>query len=181
MVHGIGQRLEKANLVDDVGDFRHITADLAERHLTSYQRNTQRVLFIPCQVYLEACHAFVFWPYNVFLFNHKTWLLARAWFLKLAESKSSRIWHVLIPVTPIAESFLLLGPKHTYFLVFVLAKVVGGSIALTLDVKTIFFPQRSIHLKIGGATHPTEWNVNMVTYNNLNSLLMNKTQQMLKF
>ncbi|XP_043719864.1 phospholipase SGR2 isoform X2 [Telopea speciosissima] len=49
MVHGIGQRLEKANLVDDVGDFRHVTATLAERHLTSYQRDTQRVLFIPCQ------------------------------------------------------------------------------------------------------------------------------------
>ncbi|XP_042484087.1 phospholipase SGR2-like [Macadamia integrifolia] len=49
MVHGIGQRLEKANLVDDVRDFRHITATLAERHLTSYQRDTQRVLFIPCQ------------------------------------------------------------------------------------------------------------------------------------
>lgn len=53
MVHGIGQRLEKANLVDDVGDFRHITAGLAERHLTSYQRNRQRVLFIPCQVCLR--------------------------------------------------------------------------------------------------------------------------------
>lgn len=51
MVHGIGQRLEKANLVDDVGDFRHITASLAERHLTSYQRSIQRVLFIPCQVH----------------------------------------------------------------------------------------------------------------------------------
>nr|XP_029118235.1 phospholipase SGR2 isoform X2 [Elaeis guineensis] len=49
MVHGIGQRLEKANLVDDVGDFRCITASLAERHLTPYQRSTQRVLFIPCQ------------------------------------------------------------------------------------------------------------------------------------
>ncbi|XP_026665196.2 phospholipase SGR2 isoform X2 [Phoenix dactylifera] len=49
MVHGIGQRLEKANLVDDVGDFRRITASLAERHLTPYQRSTQRVLFIPCQ------------------------------------------------------------------------------------------------------------------------------------
>ncbi|KAI5668916.1 hypothetical protein M9H77_18769 [Catharanthus roseus] len=49
MVHGIGQRLEKSNLVDDVGDFRHVTASLAERHLTSYQRSTQRVLFIPCQ------------------------------------------------------------------------------------------------------------------------------------
>ncbi|KAL5993274.1 hypothetical protein ACLOJK_014198 [Asimina triloba] len=49
MVHGIGQRLEKANLVDDVGDFRHLTANLAERHLTSYQRIAQRVLFIPCQ------------------------------------------------------------------------------------------------------------------------------------
>ncbi|MFS8022281.1 putative DDHD domain, alpha/Beta hydrolase [Helianthus anomalus] len=49
MVHGIGQRLEKANLVDDVGIFRHITAGLAEQHLTSYQRRTQRILFIPCQ------------------------------------------------------------------------------------------------------------------------------------
>ncbi|KAI3986406.1 hypothetical protein MKX01_037688 [Papaver californicum] len=49
MVHGIGQRLEKANLVDDVGNFRHITSILAERHLTPYQRDTQRVLFIPCQ------------------------------------------------------------------------------------------------------------------------------------
>ncbi|KAK4736652.1 hypothetical protein R3W88_000349 [Solanum pinnatisectum] len=50
MVHGIGQRLEKSNLVDDVSDFRHITSILAERHLTSYQRGTQRVLFIPCQM-----------------------------------------------------------------------------------------------------------------------------------
>ncbi|KAJ8759326.1 hypothetical protein K2173_006846 [Erythroxylum novogranatense] len=49
MVHGIGQRLEKSNLVDDVGDFRHITSNLAERHLTSQQRSAQRVLFIPCQ------------------------------------------------------------------------------------------------------------------------------------
>ncbi|ONK73155.1 uncharacterized protein A4U43_C04F27840 [Asparagus officinalis] len=49
MVHGIGQRLEKANLVDDVGDFRRITSSLAERHLTPFQRCTQRVLFIPCQ------------------------------------------------------------------------------------------------------------------------------------
>ena len=50
MVHGIGQRLEKSNLVDDVGNFRHITASLAEQHLTSHQRGAQRVLFIPCQV-----------------------------------------------------------------------------------------------------------------------------------
>ncbi|XP_019058038.1 PREDICTED: phospholipase SGR2-like isoform X2 [Tarenaya hassleriana] len=49
MVHGIGQRLEKSNLVDDVGNFRQITASLAEHHLTSYQLGTQRVLFIPCQ------------------------------------------------------------------------------------------------------------------------------------
>ncbi|KAL3616262.1 Phospholipase sgr2 [Castilleja foliolosa] len=49
MVHGIGQRLEKSNLVDDVGTFRHVTASLAERHLTSYQRGIQRVLYIPCQ------------------------------------------------------------------------------------------------------------------------------------
>ncbi|KAK3021855.1 hypothetical protein RJ639_047863 [Escallonia herrerae] len=49
MVHGIGQRLEKSNLVDDVGTFRQVTASLAERHLTSYQRGTQRVLLIPCQ------------------------------------------------------------------------------------------------------------------------------------
>lgn len=51
MVHGIGQRLEKSNLVDDVGDFRIITASVAERHLTSNQLATQRVLYIPCQVY----------------------------------------------------------------------------------------------------------------------------------
>ncbi|XP_027094564.1 phospholipase SGR2-like isoform X2 [Coffea arabica] len=49
MVHGIGQRLEKSNLVDDVIDFREVTASLAERHLSSYQLGTQRVLFIPCQ------------------------------------------------------------------------------------------------------------------------------------
>ncbi|CAI0556497.1 unnamed protein product [Linum tenue] len=49
MVHGIGQRLEKSNLVDDVTEFRHITASLAERHLTSHQLAAQRVLFIPCQ------------------------------------------------------------------------------------------------------------------------------------
>lgn len=49
MVHGIGQRLEKSNLVDDVIDFRHVTSSLAETHLTSYQRGKQRVLFIPCQ------------------------------------------------------------------------------------------------------------------------------------
>ncbi|KAL2454456.1 Phospholipase SGR2 [Abeliophyllum distichum] len=49
MVHGIGQRLENSNLVDDVGNFRHVTASLAERHLTSHQLGTQRVLFIPCQ------------------------------------------------------------------------------------------------------------------------------------
>ncbi|KAM7266453.1 hypothetical protein ACFE04_004350 [Oxalis oulophora] len=49
MVHGIGQRLEKSNLVDDVGQFRHITASLAERHLSPHQQGTQRVLFIPCQ------------------------------------------------------------------------------------------------------------------------------------
>jgi hypothetical protein len=50
MIHGIGQRLEKSNLVDDVQNFRHITSSLAERHLTSHQRGTQRVLYIPCQV-----------------------------------------------------------------------------------------------------------------------------------
>ncbi|XP_050938602.1 phospholipase SGR2 isoform X2 [Cucumis melo] len=50
MVHGIGQRLEKSNLVDDVGNFRLITSSLGERHLTLHQRSTQRVLFIPCQV-----------------------------------------------------------------------------------------------------------------------------------
>lgn len=50
MVHGIGQRLEKSNLVDDVTEFRDVTASLAERHLTSHQRDTQRVIFIPCQV-----------------------------------------------------------------------------------------------------------------------------------
>ncbi|BBN19897.1 phospholipase DDHD1 [Marchantia polymorpha subsp. ruderalis] len=49
MVHGIGQRLQRANLVDDVGTFRHTVSMLAEQHLTQYQRNCQRVLFIPCQ------------------------------------------------------------------------------------------------------------------------------------
>ncbi|XP_076919664.1 phospholipase SGR2-like [Bidens hawaiensis] len=49
MVHGIGQRLQKANLVDDVGTFRLVTQNLADLHLTSYQRGTQRVLYIPCQ------------------------------------------------------------------------------------------------------------------------------------
>lgn len=53
MVHGIGQRLEKANLVDDVGTFRRTAAAMAEQHLTAYQRNTQRVLFIPCQVFMQ--------------------------------------------------------------------------------------------------------------------------------
>nr|GFB02143.1 phospholipase SGR2-like isoform X1 [Tanacetum cinerariifolium] len=47
MVHGIGQRLQKANLVDDVGTFRQLTQNLADLHLTSYQQ--ERVLFIPCQ------------------------------------------------------------------------------------------------------------------------------------
>ncbi|KAG6415522.1 hypothetical protein SASPL_122934 [Salvia splendens] len=50
MVHGIGQRLEKSNLVDDVGDFRLITASVAERHLTFHQLATQRILYIPCQL-----------------------------------------------------------------------------------------------------------------------------------
>lgn len=49
MVHGIGQRLEKSNLVDDVGSFRELTTSLAEHHLTSYQRDNQRILYIPCQ------------------------------------------------------------------------------------------------------------------------------------
>ncbi|KAG0486261.1 hypothetical protein HPP92_008356 [Vanilla planifolia] len=54
MVHGIGQRLEKANLVDDVGDFRRVTASLAERHLTPYQRSTQRVLFILARTWIDT-------------------------------------------------------------------------------------------------------------------------------
>ncbi|KAL4563965.1 hypothetical protein LXL04_028014 [Taraxacum kok-saghyz] len=49
MVHGIGQRLQKANLIDDVGTFRQVTESLADLHLTNYQRESQRVLFIPCQ------------------------------------------------------------------------------------------------------------------------------------
>ncbi|GAB2219642.1 hypothetical protein Droror1_Dr00007279 [Drosera rotundifolia] len=49
MVHGIGQRLEKSNLIDDVSNFREITSIMAEKHLTPYQRGVQRVLFIPCQ------------------------------------------------------------------------------------------------------------------------------------
>ncbi|PWA58149.1 shoot gravitropism 2 (SGR2) [Artemisia annua] len=56
MVHGIGQRLQKANLVDDVGTFRQLTQNLADKHLTSYQRETQRVLFIPCQLILTLFH-----------------------------------------------------------------------------------------------------------------------------
>lgn len=50
MVHGIGQSLQKANLVDDVGTYRQVTESLADLHLTNYQRESQRVLFIPCQV-----------------------------------------------------------------------------------------------------------------------------------
>ncbi|GMH17457.1 hypothetical protein Nepgr_019298 [Nepenthes gracilis] len=49
MIHGIGQRLEKSNLVDDVSDFREVTSSMAEKHLTSYQRGIQRILLIPCQ------------------------------------------------------------------------------------------------------------------------------------
>ncbi|XP_073140198.1 phospholipase SGR2-like [Henckelia pumila] len=49
VIHGIGQRLEKSNLVDDVATHRQVTEKLAERHLTSHQRGTQRVIFIPCQ------------------------------------------------------------------------------------------------------------------------------------
>ncbi|GAA0143019.1 phospholipase [Lithospermum erythrorhizon] len=50
MVHGIGQRLGgKSSLVDDVTTFRQITESLADQHLTSYQRGTQRILYIPCQ------------------------------------------------------------------------------------------------------------------------------------
>ncbi|XP_052621901.1 phospholipase SGR2 isoform X1 [Lactuca sativa] len=49
MVHGIGQSLQKANLVDDVGTYRQVTESLADLHLTNYQRESQRVLFIPCQ------------------------------------------------------------------------------------------------------------------------------------
>lgn len=60
MVHGIGQRLEKANLVDDVGIFRHVTSSLAEQHLTPYQRGTQRVLYIPCQVVILFIYLFIF-------------------------------------------------------------------------------------------------------------------------
>lgn len=49
MVHGIGQSLQKANLVDDVGTYRQVSESLADLHLTNYQRESQRVLFIPCQ------------------------------------------------------------------------------------------------------------------------------------
>lgn len=64
MVHGIGQKGEKSNLVDDVGNFRQITAALAERHLTSHQLSTQRVLFIPCQV---AIHLHIYFYPLLFL------------------------------------------------------------------------------------------------------------------
>lgn len=59
MVHGIGQRLEKSNLVDDVGSFCQLTASLAEQHLTSHQRGTQRVLYIPCQVSIHYFNQFL--------------------------------------------------------------------------------------------------------------------------
>lgn len=49
MVHGIGQRLENSNFVDDVGTFRLTTRALGEQHLTTYQLDSLRVLFIPCQ------------------------------------------------------------------------------------------------------------------------------------
>lgn len=72
MVHGIGQRLEKANLVDDVVDFRRVTANLAERYLTPYQRSTQRVLFIPCQVRTQSylCHRLILVEMYVILVPH---------------------------------------------------------------------------------------------------------------
>jgi hypothetical protein len=41
MVQGIGQRMQKEILVDDVGTFRQLTQNLANKHLTSYQRETQ--------------------------------------------------------------------------------------------------------------------------------------------
>ncbi|EFJ19020.1 hypothetical protein SELMODRAFT_419733 [Selaginella moellendorffii] len=47
MVHGIRQRLEEANLVDDAGTFRSTAVMLAEKHLTKYQRHSQ---LITCQV-----------------------------------------------------------------------------------------------------------------------------------
>ena len=50
MVHGIGQRMESADLVDDVTAFRRNAAAAAEVCLTPYQRYQQRCLFIPCQV-----------------------------------------------------------------------------------------------------------------------------------
>ncbi|CAI7795361.1 unnamed protein product, partial [Closterium sp. NIES-53] len=49
MVHGVGQRLESAHLVDDVTAFRHHAAQLSHSHLTAHQRLQQRCLFIPCQ------------------------------------------------------------------------------------------------------------------------------------
>lgn len=100
MVHGIGQRLEKANLVDDVGDFRHITAGLAERHLTSYQRNRQRVLFIPCQVCLQASHGFDFLPYDLVLFKHKTDILQEHGFKSWPSPSLLRLNRCQFPSTP---------------------------------------------------------------------------------
>ncbi|EFJ19019.1 hypothetical protein SELMODRAFT_419729 [Selaginella moellendorffii] len=46
LVHGIRQRLEEANLVDDGGTFRSTAVMLAEKHLTKYQRHSQ---LITCQ------------------------------------------------------------------------------------------------------------------------------------
>ena len=50
MIHGIGQRMDTAHLVDDVTIFRRNCAVLAEQHLSRRQRQQQRCLFIPCQV-----------------------------------------------------------------------------------------------------------------------------------
>lgn len=78
MVHGIGQKVEKSNLVDDVGNFRQITAALGERHLTSHQRGTQRVLFIPCQVAIYKL--FKFFVFSV-LSLYSMILIHRSFFL----------------------------------------------------------------------------------------------------
>lgn len=50
MVHGIGQRLQSAHLVEDVTVFRRNALAMAEAHLTPFQRAHHRCLFIPCQV-----------------------------------------------------------------------------------------------------------------------------------
>ncbi|GAQ85140.1 unknown protein [Klebsormidium nitens] len=55
MVHGIGQRLERANIVDDAHKFQAVSDAMLDQFLKPHQRQAQRVLFIPCQVTQLLC------------------------------------------------------------------------------------------------------------------------------